>query len=60
MQRMLGMAATGKTIGFSRIYDRIAWPEGVFLASEREILRRWRKKVEEPVKRSSTPSAMTI
>ena len=46
MQRMLGTAATGKTIGFSRIYDRIAWLEGVFLAYEREMLRRWREKVE--------------
>jgi len=43
---MLGTAATGKTIGFSRIYDRIAWLEGVFLAYEREMLRRWREKVE--------------
>lgn len=46
MQRMLGTAATGKTIGFSRIYDRIAWLEKVFLAYEREMLRRWREKVE--------------
>lgn len=45
MHRMLGTAATGKTIGFSRIYDRIAWLEGVFLAYEREMLRRWREKV---------------
>lgn len=45
-QRMLGTAAIGKTIGFSRIYDRIAWLEGVFLAYEREMLRRWWEKVE--------------
>lgn len=44
-QRMLGAAATGKTMGISRIYDRIAWLEQVFLAYEREMLKRWREKV---------------
>ncbi len=52
IQRMIGTAATGKKIGMSRIYDRIAWLEEVFLAYEREMLRRWKDKVErsgEPV-----------
>ncbi len=52
IQRMIGTAATGKKIGMSRIYDRIAWLEEVFLAYEREMLRRWKGKVErsgEPV-----------
>lgn len=47
MKRMLGAAATGRKMGMSRIYDRIRWLEGVFLAYEREMLRRWRKKVED-------------
>ncbi|MGR3499804.1 MAG: hypothetical protein ACU0E9_13055 [Limimaricola soesokkakensis] len=46
LKRMLGGAATGRKMGMSRIYDRIRWLEGVFLAYEREMLRRWRKKVE--------------
>lgn len=46
IQRMISSASTGKTIGVSRIYNRIAWLEEVFLAYEREMLRRWRKKVE--------------
>lgn len=46
IQRMIGTAATGKKIGMSRIYDRIEWLEGVFLAYEREMLRRWKNKVE--------------
>ena len=45
MQRMLGTASTGRKIGISRIYDRIEWFEQVFLAYEREMLRRWKKKV---------------
>ncbi|MFU8865451.1 MAG: hypothetical protein ACNA7O_16185 [Rhodobacterales bacterium] len=52
IQRMIGTVATGKKIGMSRIYDRIAWLEEVFLAYEREMLRRWKNKVErsgEPV-----------
>ena len=44
--RMLGPKAIGRSIGISRIYDRIAWLEQVFLAYEREMLRRWREKVE--------------
>lgn len=44
---MIGTAAAGKKIGMSRIYDRIEWLEGVFLAYEREMLRRWKKKVEQ-------------
>lgn len=46
IQRAVTIAANGKTIGMSRIYDRIAWFEQVYLAYEREMLRRWRKKVE--------------
>ncbi len=46
IQRMIGTATTGKKIGMSRIYDRIEWLEGVFLAYEREMLRRWKDKVE--------------
>ncbi|MFC3616223.1 hypothetical protein ACFORG_20980 [Lutimaribacter marinistellae] len=46
IQRMIGTAATGKKIGMSRIYDRIEWLEGVFLAYEREMLRRWKNKVD--------------
>jgi hypothetical protein len=46
VQRMLGTEATGKRIGIARIYDRIAWLEEVFLAYEREMLRRWKRKVE--------------
>lgn len=46
IQRMLGAAATGQKIGIARIYDRIAWFEQVFLAYEREMLRRWKEKVE--------------
>lgn len=46
IQRIVGTAATGKKIGISRIYDRIEWLEGVFLAYEREMLRRWKDKVE--------------
>lgn len=47
IQRMIGTAATGKKIGMSRIYDRIEWLEGVFLAYEREMLRRWKNKVDQ-------------
>ncbi len=46
VQRMMGSASRGQAIGISRIYDRIAWYEQVFLAYEREMLRRWRAKVE--------------
>ena len=46
VQRMLGTASTGRKIGISRIYDRIEWFEQVFLAYEREMLRRWKEKVE--------------
>lgn len=46
VQRMIGAAARGQKIGISRIYDRIAWFEQVFLAYEREMLRRWREKIE--------------
>jgi hypothetical protein len=46
IQRMIGTASTGKKIGMSRIYNRIAWLEEVFLAYEREMLRRWKDKVE--------------
>lgn len=44
--RTVGADSTGKTISAERIYDRIAWLEEVFLAYEREMLRRWREKVE--------------
>ena len=44
VQRMLGSAAMGQKIGISRIYDRIKWFEQIFLAYEREMLRRWREK----------------
>ncbi len=46
IQRSVRIAANGKTIGMSRIYDRIAWLEEVYLAYEREMLRRWKEKVE--------------
>lgn len=46
IQRSVSIAANGKTIGMSRIYDRIAWLEEVYLAYEREMLRRWKGKVE--------------
>ncbi len=46
IQRMIGTATTGKKIGMSRIYDRIEWLEAVFLAYEREMLRRWKDKIE--------------
>jgi hypothetical protein len=36
---MPGTEAIGETIGFSQIYDRIAWLEEVFRAYEREMLR---------------------
>jgi|GEM_PF-5462866 hypothetical protein len=39
IQRMPGTEAIGETIGFSQIYDRIAWLEEVFRAYEREMLR---------------------
>ena len=48
---MLGTAATGQKIGISRIYDRIWWFEQVFLAYEREMLRRWREKIQRSGKR---------
>lgn len=60
IQRMLGAASTGKKIGVSRIYARIAWFEQVFLAYEREMLRRWRVKVERAGSPSSTGSVMMI
>jgi hypothetical protein len=37
IQRMIGTATTGKKIGMSRIYDRIAWLEEVFLAYPRAL-----------------------
>jgi hypothetical protein len=46
IQRIIGAPGNGKSISVQRIYDRIAWFEEVFLAYEREMLRRWRKKVE--------------
>ena len=46
VQRMLGQTPTGRKIGIGRIYDRIEWFEQVFLAYEREMLRRWREKIE--------------
>ena len=46
VQRMLGTQTTGRKLGVSRIYDRIEWFEQVFLAYEREMLRRWREKVK--------------
>lgn len=46
IQRMIGTATTDKTIGMARIYDRIEWLEEVFLAYEREMLQRWKSKVE--------------
>lgn len=46
IRRIVGPAATGKAPGISRIYDRIAWLEQVFLAYEREMLRRWRERME--------------
>ena len=46
IQRSIGTAAIGKKIGMSRIYDRIEWLEAVFLAYEREMLQRWKEKVE--------------
>lgn len=36
VQRMLGSVAMGQKIGISRIYDRIAWFEQIFLASAAE------------------------
>lgn len=45
-KRMIGPASAGKTIGLSRLHDRIFCLEQVFLAYEREMLRRWREKVE--------------
>lgn len=44
VRRILGSDSTDKSIGVSRIYDRIAWLEQVFLAYEREMLRRWSEK----------------
>ena len=52
VQRMLGTASTGRKIGISRIYDRIEWFEQVFLAYEREMLRRWKEKVEKSGERT--------
>jgi hypothetical protein len=46
IQRVLGPEAAGRKIGIGRIYDRILWLEEVMLAYEREMLRRWRKKME--------------
>ncbi|SHF48263.1 hypothetical protein SAMN05444279_1661 [Ruegeria intermedia] len=46
VRRILGANGTGSKIGISRIYDRIAWFEQVFLAYEREMLKRWKKKKE--------------
>lgn len=46
IQRIIGTAATSKKIGMSQIYNRIEWLERVFLAYEREMLRRWKDKVE--------------
>lgn len=46
VQRVIGAPGNGKSISVQRIYDRIAWFDEVFLAYEREMLRRWRKKVE--------------
>jgi hypothetical protein len=43
----------------SRICDRIEWLEGVIPACEREMLRRWKKKVERAGKPSNTSSAKT-
>lgn len=46
IQRIVGAASKGKTIGMSRIYNRILWLEEVFLSYEREMLRRWKEAVE--------------
>lgn len=46
VRRILGAESADKSIGVSRIYDRIAWLEQVFLAYEREMLRRWTAKHE--------------
>lgn len=46
IQRILGSTSMGRKIGVGRIYDRIFWLEAVLLAYEREMLRRWRKKME--------------
>jgi hypothetical protein len=63
IQRLLGPDAAGRKIGIGRIYDRIFWLEGVLLAYEQEMLRRWRKKMEPALRRArtlSTASATTI
>lgn len=46
IQRGVAPDSTDKILGVGRIYSRIAWLEQVFLAYEREMLRRWREKVE--------------
>lgn len=46
-KRMLGAENAGKKMGISRIYDRVSWLEQVFLAYEREMLRRWRARLED-------------
>lgn len=46
VKRILSASGTRTSIGTSRLYDRIAWLEQVFLAYEKEMLRRWRTKVE--------------
>lgn len=42
--RMLAPTGTGRTIGMSRVYNRIFAIEKVFLAFERAQLRKWRQK----------------
>ena len=46
VKRILNAGGTKASIGTSRLYDRIAWLEQVFLAYEKEMLRRWKAKVE--------------
>ncbi|SFH54115.1 hypothetical protein SAMN04488020_1221 [Palleronia marisminoris] len=46
IQRGVAPDNSDKILGISRIYARIACLEQVFLAYERDMLRRWREKVE--------------
>jgi hypothetical protein len=43
--RMLTPAGAERTLGVSRVYDRIFWLERTLLAFEREQLRRWRESL---------------
>ena len=46
IQRILGRRRPVGRSAWARIYDRLFWLEEVMLAYEREMLRRWRKKME--------------